>query len=104
MGPFSAEIAEHTASGATVRLRGELDLASAGQLREVLSAIGPEPPRLVLDLSRLTFLDSSGLNLLIRTHLRYRDEGRELVLVGANGMVDTVLGLTGLDRFVDRAL
>jgi len=85
----------HTA----LRVTGDLDLETAPQ---VLAAIEPhlaggtEP--LVLDLSRLTFIDSSGLSALIRVHQRTTDAGRGLAIVPPAPPVAKVLEITGLDE------
>jgi len=85
----------HTA----LRVTGDLDLETAPQ---VLAAIEPhlaggtEP--LVLDLSRLTFIDSSGLSALIRVHQRTTDAGRGLAIVPPTPPVAKVLEITGLDE------
>ena len=48
-----------------VAVRGEVDLATVGRIENELALLGGRP--IVLDLSRVTFLDSTGLTLLIRT-------------------------------------
>lgn len=51
----------------TVRLRGEIDLASAAAVEQAVRAALPEPPvRVVFDLSELRFMDSSGIAVLLR--------------------------------------
>jgi anti-anti-sigma factor len=61
-----------------LRLRGELDLASAPVLAERLSRIQNEHARVRLDLSRLEFIDSSGLHVLIQAATEAADDGRAL--------------------------
>jgi anti-anti-sigma factor len=49
-----------------VKLSGELDMASAETLRETVDSIlGEHPQRIVFELSQLTFMDSSGIAILI---------------------------------------
>jgi anti-anti-sigma factor len=77
------------------RLIGELDLTTAPILAEALSALPEEagtPP--ILDVSELTFLDSTGLNLLIRTAQGY--PGRRVQLRSPTPNVRRVLELAGL--------
>ena len=96
--PFEVTIAER---GDTVHasLRGELDISTATRLEENLERIeADEPAVLILDLSRLDFMDSTGLRLLISADSRARDAGRRLVLVQGNEMVQRVLRLTRLDE------
>src|SRR5580693_5391653 len=62
---------------AFVDLSGELDLASAPQLRELLVTMLIEdgPSRLVIDLSDLVYLDSTGLSVLVTAHKRASSTG-----------------------------
>jgi len=65
-----AEFAVHTdlVDGAyVVTPSGELDLGTVGELRELIAARPAGCRRLVLDLSRLTFFDTSGMRLVIET-------------------------------------
>jgi anti-sigma B factor antagonist len=84
--------------GTTVlALRGELDLHSAGVLLAATTAVAAGS-RLVLDLSRLVFVDSAGLRALMNLDLRSRAEGFELVLAAPGPAVLRVLRLTGFDK------
>ena len=80
-------------------LRGELDISTASRLEENLERVeADEPALLVLDLSRLDFMDSTGLRLLISADGRARKAGRRLVLIKGNEIVQRVLRLTRLDE------
>jgi anti-anti-sigma factor len=82
-----------------LRLAGELDLYSAPALDDaVVQAEGEKWPCLCLDLSRLEFMDSSGLRVIMRTHARASKDGRRFVLRRGPESVDRVFRLTGLDR------
>ncbi len=52
----------------------------------------------ILDLSDLEFIDSTGLGVLVKTHQRMREEGDQLAVVEGTGQVKRLLELTGLDR------
>jgi anti-anti-sigma factor len=81
-----------------VMLRGELDLASAGALERALHAAEAGPERLVVDLSGLTFIDSTGIHVLLQA--QQRADGR-LSLRRGPDEVHRVLELTGVaDYFV----
>ena len=96
--PFEVTIEEH-AGGALVALAGELDISNAAGLEEhLLRAESEGPALLVIDLSRLEFMDSTGLRLLISADQRARAAGRRLVLVRGNDMVQRVLRITRLDE------
>ena len=87
-------------AGVTVaELAGELDLASAPALREqLLGLLRRGSSRLVLDLSRVSFCDASGLAVLVGTSHRARRQGGFLRLAAVPQQAVRVLGLTGLDR------
>ena len=84
-----------------VRLVGELDMQAADRLDAELAGVqAGGGRRLWVDLSGLTFLDSSGLRVLLRTLKRADDSGGELVLVPGPPNVQHVFALTRLvDRF-----
>ena len=101
MSPFELTIAEH-GDVVHVTLRGELDISTASRLEDDLQRIEADAPRvLLIDLSRLDFMDSSGLRLLISADARAREAGRRFVLVRGNEMVQRVLRLTRLDERLD---
>ncbi|WP_067484564.1 STAS domain-containing protein [Actinomadura hibisca] len=84
---------------AVVLVGGELDLATAPVLREqLLLALCHFGPLLAVDLSRVTFMDSSGLAVLIEYWKRARAAGGGLSLVGPRGIVARKLEITGLDQ------
>ncbi|GAA1027391.1 STAS domain-containing protein [Virgisporangium ochraceum] len=76
-----------------VRVTGDVDFATAGQLRDALleSAAGGHP--VVVDLSGVTFLDAAGLSALVAGR---KATGGRLSVVGATGVAHRILILTGL--------
>jgi anti-sigma B factor antagonist len=90
----SAVVSEKTA---VVRVVGELDLATAPGLSEVLRGLERECVRIVLDVSGLTFIDSTGLRLAVIEHGHAMMDGFEFAIAGARGRVLDVLRVTGLD-------
>jgi anti-sigma B factor antagonist len=80
-------------------LAGELDLASAPALREqLLGLLRPGSSGLVLDLSRVSFCDSSGLAVVVGTGRRARLLGGFLRLAAVSPPVARMMQLTGLHR------
>jgi anti-anti-sigma factor len=81
---------------ASVSLEGELDLASATQMEERLSAVEDrEPRRMVIDLGQLAFIDSTGLRLLLQADARAREHECELVLRPGGASIQRVFEVTG---------
>jgi anti-sigma B factor antagonist len=87
-----------------VRVKGELDLHTSPQLRDhVIASIGEPPVRIALDLSGVSFMDSSSLGMLVTCLKRERERDGRLVLVAVSGPPMKVFSLTGLDRVFDLA-
>ncbi|MBO2465510.1 STAS domain-containing protein [Actinomadura violacea] len=101
-GGASFGVAEHD-GWTVVTVAGELDLGTAGRLDEHLSkAIGAQGrPRVVVDVTRMTFCDSSGLNVLIRASKRIAAMQGRFVMVRPTERVRNVLRVTGLERVFD---
>jgi anti-sigma B factor antagonist len=84
-----------------VRCVGEIDMATAPGLRERISRLQIDgPPRLVVDLSDVTFIDSLGLGALIGAHKRARVLRGSFVMVPSDA-ARRVLAATALDRVFD---
>jgi anti-anti-sigma factor len=99
--PFEVTV-EQRGHGVHVTLTGELDISTAQRLEDDLRRAEAERPELVvLDLRPLTFMDSTGLRLLITADIRARQEDRRLVIVQGNEMVQRVMRLTRLDERLD---
>lgn len=76
-----------------------LNMTVAPRLREVLTkAVADGTPRIVVDLSDTTFVDSSGLGALVGGLKTARQAGGDLRLAGVSDQVMTVLALTSLNR------
>jgi len=81
----------------TLVLRGEVDIASAPALERVLQGVERfSPCRIVLDLGPLTFIDSTGIHLLIHAQERANANGHQLVVTHVTSRVQRVFELTGL--------
>ncbi|RJQ82072.1 anti-sigma factor antagonist [Pseudonocardiaceae bacterium YIM PH 21723] len=88
--------AQHTGD-VLVSLNGEVDLATAaGFGRRLDSALAEADDRLLVDLSAVHFLNSSGLAELVRVHKAAADQGTRMVLVSPSAQVSRVLEITGL--------
>jgi anti-sigma B factor antagonist len=88
---------ERRAGTAIVRVVGELDLATAPTLMSALHGLEQPCDRVVIDVSGLRFIDSSGLRLAVDEYRRATADGFELVIAGAGANVLSVLRIAGLD-------
>jgi anti-anti-sigma factor len=91
---------ENQASGAAVvHIAGRLDLLAAGEAKQQLvDAVGVGHKKLVVDLSDVSFVDSSGLGALISGLKAARLAGGDLRIARAGEQARVILGLTTLDR------
>ena len=79
-----------------VTLSGDFDMGSVASFRSAVDET-PEPwKRAVIDMHDLVFMDSSGLQELVRLNNRAREQNRELVLARPSVPVVRLLELTGL--------
>ena len=94
------DVSIRTVAGVTIaELTGKLDIASAPALREqFLSLLRPGSSRLVVDLSKVTFCDASGLAVLVGIGRRARLHGGFLRLAALSPQADQALHITGLHR------
>jgi anti-sigma B factor antagonist len=81
---------------AWVHVAGELDLASSSRLRQTLREAQLDARLVVLDLRDLTFIDSSGIHVILDAAHAATREGRRLMLVHGPPEVHRVLELTGV--------
>lgn len=79
-----------------VAARGEVDLATAPDLAEVLAAHGADERALVLDLRETTFLDSSGIRVLVEAHRSGEERGVPFSVVAGTPAVRDLLVTTGV--------
>jgi anti-sigma B factor antagonist len=82
-----------------VKVTGEIDVFSSPRLREtLLDVIDKGPLHLVVDLGDVTFLDSTGLGVLVGIYHRLRARTGSMSFVGANERVRRVFYITQLTK------
>ena len=95
-----------TDKGALVEAVGEVDLTTATQLREPLMAVvnDSQVSPVIVDLSRVDFIDSAGLALLVEARKRLAPEGRSLnILLTPGRQPERVLKLGRFDTIMTLA-
>lgn len=81
-----------------VSVSGEVDIATAPELRERLHALlGQGSTQLIVDLSGVGFLDSTGLGVLVGALKRVRTQGGDLRLVSTEPRITKIFEITRLD-------
>jgi anti-anti-sigma factor len=85
----------------TVSLRGEFDLAYATQVERELKRVEATDARsIILDLSGLTFVDSTGIRLILEAQARSQQDAKRLVLLRAPQMVQRVFMIAGVEQML----
>jgi anti-anti-sigma factor len=86
----------------TLYVTGELDISTVTTLeRAVASRLDGQGSAFYLDLSALSFMDSSGAHALVRLHRRLTDLGRQLVVCSPTRQVRQVLEILAIDKVID---
>jgi anti-sigma B factor antagonist len=89
------EIERTAAGGVTLQIGGELDLASVEEVREHIdAAMEQSTPAMIIDLGRLTFMDSTGIALLIQV----ANSVDEIEVRNPSAAVRRVIEVTGLTK------
>ena len=94
--PFGVDV-QRRDDVAIVQPHGELDLATVETLRAAVDSV-ENAGRLVLDLRGLSFIDSTGLRLMVTLHQRAQRDGFQLTLVAPAAPADKAIRLSGLDQ------
>ena len=81
-----------------IELAGELDLATTAKLEGRLLGAIRSHAAVILDLTRLSFIDSSGIGLLIEAHRETEAGGRLHTVVSRGSQVDRVFKIICIDR------
>jgi len=84
-----------------ITVSGEVDLATSPDLdAAIIAALESGAGSLVIDLIDVSFMDSSGLGVIVRGLKRCREADKDLDLVITNERVLKVFGITGLDQVI----
>ena len=91
-----------TADGqAEVHLKGDLDIATAPLLREgLLGVLADGSGDVTLEMSELSFIDSTGLSVLVGAFKRAQENGRHMMLRSPRPAARKVLEISGLDTVI----
>jgi anti-anti-sigma factor len=97
---FSCDVGRN-GSSAWARPAGDLDIDTVHRVESALAELREEGcSNLVLDLRDLTFMDSTGLRLVIRWQTAARDDGFRFAVVPGAEVVQRVFRLTGMDAYL----
>lgn len=94
MAELSLDVRTDGSERVVIVVAGEVDMASAPQLADCLNHY--PNTNVIVDLSGVTLLDSSGINVLVHAYKRLRATGRSLQTTGEHDIVLRVLEVSGL--------
>ncbi|HEV7888571.1 MAG TPA: STAS domain-containing protein [Acidimicrobiales bacterium] len=87
--------------GVVLDVQGDIDVATASQLWREIEPQLDTTRHVVVDLSKVSFIDSTGIGTLVRAVNALRDRGQRLTVRGPSPMTRTVFETVGLTRLVD---
>jgi len=97
---FSTEV-NPSDKATIIKVRGEIDMATAGRLRDAIEPhLGPEQT-IVLDLSEVEFMDSSALKVLVQARGRLTEDGGSLVLRNPSRSAHRLLTVAGANELLE---
>lgn len=97
--PFAAQIVQ-VAGDSVVAVEGEIDMATAGALWETIERALSLGGRLVLDLERTTFIDSTGLAVLVRAYRHLGQLPEAIVVRSPSAAARRLLVISGVAPFI----
>jgi len=85
-----------------LRLKGEFDMLTADEFRSAVDNYfdGEKVKNLILDISKVSFMDSSGLGAILARYKKIRQLKGSMVIVGAKPQVKKVLELSGIMKII----
>ena len=86
----------------TIKLSGELDHHKANEIRTQIDEAIHEnlPPRLIFDLHDVTFMDSSGIGVIMGRYKKVTALGGTVAFTGVNNCIDKLVQMSGLLRII----
>ena len=97
---FSTEV-NATDEATVIHVRGEIDIATAGRLRDVIEPhMGPKQT-IILDLSEVDFMDSSALHVLVQARGQLTENGGSLILRNPSTAAHRLLTVAGANDLLE---
>ena len=81
-------------------LTGELDLASVPTIQAHLKAIAQTEDHLIVDMSELRYIDSTGAKVFLDTHRMFLRSGRRIVLAGVQPLTMRIIEVMGVQKVI----
>ena len=85
-----------------INLSGEFDFASQDELKRVFEdAINATPPKIQLDMQKVTFIDSSVIRMFLKLHDTARKNKKSLTIMNCNERIYEIFTIGGFDQVFD---
>lgn len=82
-------------------LSGEIDASTASALSNLLIPLPGESPVVTIEMTNVTFIDSSGLRVLIQAHQNAQHSDRQLSIVNPSVIVSRLFDVSGVSAFLN---
>lgn len=85
-----------------ISLSGDVDIYSVGEFREVVEKrISNGTPEIILDFSELSYMDSTGIGVLIELRKQTIETGQKLIILNPRQNIKKIMALTGIDNILE---
>ncbi len=85
-----------------VSIKGEIDIYSIEKFRETIEEkIKTQVPEIVLDCSELSYMDSTGMGVLIEMRNKTKEMGQKIIMMNPRPNIKKLLALTGVDKIIE---
>ena len=93
---------ENSKNALVVHLCGEVDQCMASEIRDIIDIeiINSPKKNLIIDLDKVTLMDSSGIGLIVGRYKTVKSRGGKLFLSGGNNSVRKMIALSGIEKVV----
>lgn len=85
-----------------VSIKGEIDIYSIEKFRESIEKeIQTQATQIILDCSELSYMDSTGMGVLIELRNRTKEMGQKIIMMNPRPNIKKLLALTGVDKIIE---
>ena len=90
---------KNIASSIIIEVSGDLDLDKTDEFRNQVFEAFDKEHKVVLDMSQVSYIDSSGISVLIESHQKAKDQGKEFLILKPSEPVTSIIEIAKLDKF-----
>ncbi|PKM54235.1 MAG: anti-sigma factor antagonist [Firmicutes bacterium HGW-Firmicutes-3] len=85
-----------------IRIVGEIDIYSIEKFRETIEEkIKTQAPEIILDCSELSYMDSTGMGVLIELRNKTKEMGQKIIMINPRPNIKKLMALTGVDKIIE---